>query len=272
MPFLTLHGVCKSFESPRGRRAVLDRLDLEVQEGEFICIVGASGCGKTTLVSLVAGLIEPDAGWLRLAGTPISGPSPERGIVFQNYSLLAWMTAFENVHLAVDAVSPQLSRQEKRQRTEELLRLVNLGQAMHKRPRELSGGMRQRVAVARGLAMNPRLLLLDEPFSALDALTRASLQDELARIWLSERKTVLMITNDVEEAILLSDRIHPLLPGANGARLGPGIAVNLTRPRLRRRLSLDPEYQRIRRSIVEALGTPRPVPTEVAPIEMAVAS
>jgi nitrate/nitrite transport system ATP-binding protein len=261
MAFLSIRDVCKRFDTPGGHVAVLDRLSLDVDEGEFACVVGCSGSGKTTLVSLIAGLLEPDAGEIRLAGEPVRGPGPDRGIVFQNYSLLAWMTVFENVHLAVDAVSPGWSRDEKRRRAEELIRMVNLGAAMHKRPRELSGGMRQRVAVARGLAMNPRLLLLDEPFSALDALTRATLQDELARIWMSERKTVVMITNDVDEAILLADRIHPLSPGP-GARLGAGIPVAIPRPRQRRRLSLDPGYQAARRAIVDFLARQRsrPVP------------
>lgn len=162
------------------------------------------------------------------------------------------MTVFENIHLAVAAVSPQLSRAEQRQRTEQWVRLVHLEPAMHKRPHALSGGMRQRVAVARGLAMDPQILLLDELFSALDALTRAALQDELARIWMEQRKTVVMITNDVEEAILLADRIYPLTPGP-GATLGPDIPVTIPRPRLRRRLSLDPAYQEVRRALTEFL-------------------
>ena len=259
MAFLTVRDLCKSFDTPKGRLCVLDHLDLEVEEGEFVCVVGCSGSGKTTLVSLIAGLIERDGGELLLAGEPIRGPGPDRGIVFQNYSLLAWMTVFENVYLAVDAVSPQRSRQQKRQRTEDLVRMVNLSAAAHKRPRELSGGMRQRVAVARGLAMDPKLLLLDEPFSALDALTRVTLQEELARIWMNERKTVVMITNDVDEAILLADRIYPLSPGP-AARLGPAIPVDIPHPRVRRRLSLDPRYQAARRALVDFLGRQRNQP------------
>jgi len=271
MAFLTLRGVCKSFDTATGRYPVLDGLTLEVDEGEFVCIVGCSGSGKSTLVSLIAGLIESDGGELLLAGEPIRGPGPDRGIVFQNYSLLAWMTVFENVYLAVDAVSPQRSQEQKRRRAEELIRMVNLSAAAHKRPRELSGGMRQRVAVARGLAMDPKLLLLDEPFSALDALTRATLQDELARIWMTERKTVVMITNDVDEAILLSDRIYPLSRGP-AARLGPGIPVEIARPRVRRRLSLDPHYQSARRALVDFLGRHRNAPGPSPGPEMAVAS
>jgi nitrate/nitrite transport system ATP-binding protein len=270
MAFLSLRDVSKSFITPKGRVSVLDRLELEVEEGEFICVVGCSGSGKTTLVSLIAGLIAADAGEITLAGEPIRRPGPDRGIVFQNYSLLAWMTVFENVYLAVDAVSPQLARERKRRRATELIEMVNLGAAANKYPRQLSGGMRQRVAVARGLAMNPRVLLLDEPFSALDALTRATLQDELARIWMSERKTVVMITNDVDEAILLSDRIFPLTPGP-GARLGASIAVNIPHPRERRRLSLDPNYQSARRAIVAFLSRQRGLQGALT-VEMAVAS
>lgn len=252
MAFLKLRDVEKSYETPKGRYQVLKGIHLAVEEGEFVSIVGYSGSGKTTLISLIAGLIEPDGGEILLEGRPIQGPGPDRGIIFQNYSLLPWMTVFENVSLAVDAVAPHLSSAQKRERTEEWVRLVNLADAMEKRPRELSGGMRQRVAVARGLAMDPKLLLLDEPFSALDALTRATLQEELARIWMEKQKTVVMITNDVEEAILLADRIYPLTPGP-GATLGPEIAVAIPRPRSRRRLSLDPEYQRVRREIIDYL-------------------
>lgn len=257
MALLTLRNVSKSYDTPGGRRhRVLHGLHLDVADGEFVSIVGYSGSGKTTLVSLIAGLIEPDEGEISLGGVPIDGPSPDRGIVFQNYSLLAWMTVFENIFLAVDAVSPQRSLAQKRERTEQLIHLVNLQQAMDKRPRELSGGMRQRVAVARGLAMDPKLLLLDEPFSALDALTRATLQTELARIWMGERKTVVMITNDVEEAILLADRIYPLT-SAPDATLGPGIPVDIPHPRSSRSLNLHPEYRHVRHALVDFLVNQR---------------
>lgn len=252
MALLALREVSKGYKTPKGFKLVLRGIDLEVEEGDFLAIVGYSGSGKTTLISLIAGLITPDDGEIVLDGAPIRGPGPDRGIVFQNYSLLPWLTVLENIALAVDAVSPQLSASERRQRAEYWAALVNLGQAMHKRPHELSGGMRQRVAVARGLAMDPKILLLDEPFSALDALTRATLQDELARIWMEQRKTVVLITNDVEEAILLADRIYPLTPGP-GATLGPEIPVLLPRPRSRRHLSLDPAYQEARRGVTEFL-------------------
>jgi nitrate/nitrite transport system ATP-binding protein len=252
MAFLQLQDVRKSYETPKGRYLVLQGIDLAVDQGEFVAIVGYSGSGKTTLLSLIAGLITPDEGEILLDGGPIQGPGPDRGIVFQNYSLLPWLTVFENIYLAVDAVSSELSTHEKRLRTEQWVRLVHLEEAMAKRPHQLSGGMRQRVAVARGLAVDPKLLLLDEPFSALDALTRSILQDELARIWMEQQETVVMITNDVEEAIRLAERIYPLTPGP-GATLGPAIPVPIPHPRSRRLLSLDPVYQRVRRELTEFL-------------------
>jgi nitrate/nitrite transport system ATP-binding protein len=252
MAFLELRAVTKSYATPKGRSLVLQGIDLAVEEGEFAAIVGSSGSGKTTLISLIAGLIEPDDGEILLEGVRIDGPGPDRGIVFQNYSLLPWLTVFENIYLAVDAVAPALSKRAKREHTEQLIRLVHLEDATAKRPHELSGGMRQRVAVARGLGMDPKLLLLDEPFSALDALTRATLQDELARIWMEQCKSIVLITNDVEEAIRLADRIYPLTPGP-GATLGPEIPVTIPHPRSRRSLSLDPNYQQVRRGLTEFL-------------------
>ena len=252
MAFRSLRGVGKSYPTANGAHAVLRDLDLDIEQGELVVIVGPSGCGKTTLVSLVAGLIEPDCGEILLDGAPVGPPGPDRGVVFQNYSLLAWMTVFENVHLAVESVSPQLSAAEHRAKTERLIRLVNLGDAMHKRPHQLSGGMRQRVAVARGLAMDPKVLLLDEPFSALDALTRASLQEELVRLWQRERKTIVMITNDVEEAILLATRIYPLTAGP-GAHAGAPIEVEMPHPRSSRGANREPAYHRARQRVLEFL-------------------
>ncbi|HEY2986736.1 MAG TPA: ABC transporter ATP-binding protein [Candidatus Binatia bacterium] len=258
MSYLQLRGVSKSF--PRaggGELQVLRDIDLEVGAGQFACVVGRSGAGKTTLVSLIAGLVEADRGEILLAGKPIQGPGPERGIVFQNYSLLPWMTVFENVYLSVDAVAPALSEKEKRERTGRYVELVNLKNAAGKRPRELSGGMRQRVAVARGLAMEPKVLLLDEPFSALDALTRATLQEELARIWMETKKTVVMITNDIDEAILLADYIYPITSGplasGPGATLGAAIEVAAPRPRLRKQFSGGSEYHRLRKEMLRLL-------------------
>ena len=248
MPYLELRQIRKSYGTSR----VLGGIDLAIEEGEFVAIVGYSGSGKTTLISLIAGLLAPDTGSIVLDGAPVTAPGPDRGIVFQQYSLLPWMTVYDNVALAVDAVHATLSAAERRRLTEELIGLVNLTPAAKKRPRELSGGMRQRVAVARGLATHPKVLLMDEPLSALDALTRATLQDELLRIWSERRTTVILVTNDVDEAILLADRIYPLTPGP-GAVLGPAIEVGLPRPRERRHLSLSPAYQKARQAIVEFL-------------------
>ncbi len=263
MAYLEVRGLEKSYVTLRGTTRVLGGVDLTVEEGEFVAIVGYSGSGKTTLVSLIAGLLTPDAGGIVLDGARVDGPGPERGIVFQQYSLLPWMTVHENVGLAVDAVNAGRSRSERAHMTGELIALVNLTPARGKRPRELSGGMRQRVALARGLAMNPKLLLLDEPLSALDALTRATLQDELLRIWSERRTTVVLITNDVDEAILLSDRIYPMTPGP-GAVLGPPIDVGLPRPRQRRHLSLTPAYQKSRQALVEFLLACRRRPARTA--------
>jgi nitrate/nitrite transport system ATP-binding protein len=258
--YLELKGVSKGFSRLNGNGlagartdlSVLHGVNLAVDEGEFVCVIGRSGCGKTTLISLIAGLLQPDKGDILLDGKPIDGPGPDRGVVFQGYSLLPWMTVFENVYLGVEAVASRLSSVEKRDQTEHFLQLVNLTAAMEKRPKELSGGMRQRVAVARGLAMNPKILLLDEPFSALDALTRANLQQELARIWMETRKTVIMITNDIEEALLLADRIYPLTSGP-GATLGAAIPVVAPRPRSHRQSVSSDEYRRIRQEVLTFL-------------------
>ena len=259
MAYLEIRGVDKSFERTQraaaegsGRLPVLRNINLAIDENEFVCIVGRSGSGKTTLISLIAGLLKPDLGKILLEGKPIDGPGPDRGVVFQNYSLLPWMNVFENVHLAVDAVAPDLAASQKRERAEHYIRLVNLGAAMKKVPRELSGGMRQRVAVARGLAMDPKVLLMDEPFSALDALTRGTLQEELGRIWMETRKTVVMITNDIDEAILLADSIYTLTSGT-GATLGPAVRVETAHPRSRAELNREASYQRVRRETVSIL-------------------
>jgi nitrate/nitrite transport system ATP-binding protein len=249
---LSVDGVSKGFGPPGNRTEVLRDIDLDVAEGEFVAIVGCSGAGKTTLISLIAGLLKPDAGVIRLSGEPVAGPGPERGVVFQNYSLLPWMTVFENVYLAVDAVFTDWPTARKREHAEKYVAMVNLSDARAKRPGQLSGGMRQRVSVARALAMDPAVLLLDEPLSALDALTRATLQDELERIWRRERKTVVLITNDVDEAVLLADRIIPLGAGP-GATLGPTVEVDVGRPRDRHRLNRDPHYQKIRNRVIEYL-------------------
>lgn len=246
--FLELDGVCKGYGTGTHVTEVLKGIDLSIREGEFLAIVGFSGSGKTTLISLIAGLIEADAGAIRLRGREVSGPGPERGVVFQSYSLMPWMTVRQNVALAVDQVFAHLPKAERAARVEKYVEMVNLTPALEKRPAELSGGMRQRVSVARALAASPDILLLDEPLSALDALTRANLQDEILRIWDQEKKTVVLITNDVDEAIIMADRIIPLNPGP-GATLGPEFRVNLPRPRDRAGMNHSAEFKRIRKDV-----------------------
>lgn len=249
MSFLKLQNVSKSYGSGPERTEVLKDINLEIEEGEFVAIVGYSGAGKTTLISLIAGLIRPDAGSVKLKGNEITEPGPDRGVVFQNYSLLPWMTVYENVFLAVDQIFPNWAAQKKREHTERYIAMVNLAPAKEKLPRELSGGMRQRVSVARALAMEPQILLLDEPLSALDALTRATLQDEIERIWEQDKRTVVLITNDVDEGILLADRIIPLSAGPN-ATLGPAVRVDIARPRDRKALNHDERFKSIRREVI----------------------
>jgi nitrate/nitrite transport system ATP-binding protein len=245
---MALRGVSKRF----GDVEVLRDVDLELGAGEFVAVVGFSGSGKTTLVSLLAGLIAPDAGRVEQDGARVTGPGPERGVVFQSYALLPWQTALANVQLAVDAVHRELPRAERRARALEQLRRVGLEAARDKRPHELSGGMRQRVAVARALAVEPRILLLDEPLSALDALTRASLQDQIAALWQRVGCAVLLVTNDVDEAILLADRIVALTPGP-GARLSAEFRVPLARPRQRAALNRDPAFRKLRNEVLAHL-------------------
>ena len=252
MAFLELKAVSKGFGSNGSRSEVIEDINLEIERGEFVAIVGYSGAGKTTLISLIAGLIKPDAGTITLNDLEITDPGPDRGIVFQNYSLLPWLSVFENIYLAVDQVFCNWAPARKQQHTEKYIAMVNLTPARDKRPGELSGGMRQRVSVARALAMDPQILLLDEPLSALDAITRSTLQDEIGRIWEQDRKTVVLITNDVDEGIYLSDRIIPLSAGP-GATLGPSIAIDMARPRDRRAVNHNPRFRQIRREIIDYL-------------------
>ncbi len=252
MAFLELKGVSKGFGPTRQRSNVLHDINLTLEKGEFVAIVGYSGSGKTTLISMLAGLLRPDSGSMTLNDLDIVAPGPDRGIVFQNYSLLPWLTVFENIYLAVDQCFPNWARAKKDEHTERHIAMVNLTPARNKRPGELSGGMRQRVSVARALAMDPQILLLDEPLGALDALTRATLQDEISRIWLENKKTVVLITNDPDEGIYLADRIIPLTAGP-GATLGRSIPIDLPRPRDRKALNHDPRFQAIRREVIECL-------------------
>jgi nitrate/nitrite transport system ATP-binding protein len=252
MAILELKGVSKGYGQGGDRTQVLSDIDLSIDKGEFVALVGYSGAGKTTLVSLIAGLLSPDTGSVHFIGKPVNGPGPDRGVVFQNYSLLPWLTVSENIALAVDAIFADESAQQRRDRVVRNVALVNLTPAADKKPGQLSGGMRQRVALARALAMEPELLLLDEPLSALDALTRATLQDELARICRVSGKTIFLITNDVDEGILLADRIIPLSAGP-AATLGPSIAVEIERPRNRKALNHDDRFKAIRAEVIEFL-------------------
>lgn len=260
MSILKLENVSKSY----GRSEVLHAVNVEIKAGEFVAIVGFSGAGKSTFISLLAGLQLPDAGRVLYQGKAVTGPSPERGIVFQNYSLLPWLTAFENVALAVDQVFPQKTASERVTHAERYLNMVGLSHARDRKPAQLSGGMRQRVALARALATEPEVLLMDEPLSALDALTRATLQDELERISRTAGKTIILVTNDVDEAILLADRIIPLSAGPK-ATLGPETVVSIPAPRNRKTLNKDPMFRHIRVEVVEyLLGTKQQKEKEAA--------
>ncbi len=252
MTLLALQGVAKGYGEGAARTSVLRDINLEIQEGEFVAIVGFSGSGKTTLISAIAGLIAPDAGTITKNGSPIRGPGPDRGVVFQSYSLMPWLTVQGNVALAVNQVFADWPKAKRDAQVRKYVEMVGLGPAAEKRPAELSGGMRQRVAVARALAASPDILLLDEPLSALDALTRANLQDEILRIWEQDRKTVILITNDVDEGLLMADRVIPLRPGP-GATFGPEFAIDLPRPRLRTEMNHDPEFKRLRNEITQYL-------------------
>jgi nitrate/nitrite transport system ATP-binding protein len=245
--FLRLEGVSMSF----GKFDALAGIDLEVKKGEFVSLIGHSGCGKSTLLNLVAGLLRPTEGAVLLGEREVAGPGPDRGVVFQNHSLLPWLSCFDNVHLAVERVFRE-KKDRLRQRTHAVLELVGLAHAAHKYPHEISGGMKQRVGIARALAMEPKVLLLDEPFGALDALTRASLQDELLKIVAQSGATVLMVTHDVDEAVLLSDRVVMMTNGP-AARIGDVLAVGLPRPRNRLALASDAHYMRLRARVLEFL-------------------
>jgi nitrate/nitrite transport system ATP-binding protein len=245
--YLRVEGVGMSF----GTFDAITGIDLTIERGEFVSLIGHSGCGKSTLLNLVAGLLRPTAGALILAEREIGGPGPDRGVVFQNHSLLPWLTCFENVYLAVERVFNE-SKSNLKKRTSEALDLVGLSHAEHKYPHEISGGMKQRVGIARALAMEPKMLLLDEPFGALDALTRATLQDELMRIVERTGSTVLMVTHDVDEAVLLSDRVVMMTNGP-AARIGEVLEVALPRPRARLTLAHDPRFMELRARVLEFL-------------------
>jgi len=252
------------FNTRKGRFTALTDINLNVEQGEFIALIGHSGCGKSTLLNLVAGLLDATDGLLLLANKEIRGPGPERAVVFQNHSLLPWLTAFENVYLAVEKVfGASEARAQLKSRTTAALELVGLAHAAGKLPGEISGGMKQRVGIARALAMEPKVLLMDEPFGALDALTRAHLQDELLKSVAATKSTVMMVTHDVDEAVLLSDRIVMMTNGP-AATIGDVLNVDLPRPRDRLALAHDPHYHDLRSQVLEFLYSRQMRPREAA--------
>jgi nitrate/nitrite transport system ATP-binding protein len=253
--YIEIQGVEQTFRTRQGVFPALRDIDLTVAQGEFVALIGHSGCGKSTLLNLIAGLSVPTEGVLLCANKEIKGPGPERAVVFQNHSLLPWLTCFENVHLAVERVfGGRESKAQLKARTEAALALVGLSHAAAKRPGEISGGMKQRVGIARALSMEPQVLLMDEPFGALDALTRAKLQDELLEIVAKTRATVVMVTHDVDEAVLLSDKIVMMTNGP-AATIGEVLHVDLPRPRERVALADNPRYQHLRKEVIDFLYT-----------------
>lgn len=242
-----------SFKTKKGEFEALRDINLKVSKGEFVSLIGHSGCGKSTLLNLIAGLTTPTKGHVICNGREIAGPGPERAVVFQNHSLLPWLTCFDNVYLAVERVfSAKENKAQLKERTEAALGMVGLSHAMHKYPNEVSGGMKQRVGIARALSMQPQVLLLDEPFGALDALTRAHLQDELIGIVQNTHATAVMVTHDVDEAVLLSDRIVMMTNGP-AATIGEILTVDLPHPRDRLLLANDPHYHHLRSQVMEFL-------------------
>jgi nitrate/nitrite transport system ATP-binding protein len=253
--FIEVQNAEMVFQTKKGRFHALREIDLTVSRGEFVTLIGHSGCGKSTLLNLIAGLLVPSSGVLLCDNREISAPGPERAVVFQNHSLLPWLTCFENVYLAVERVFGATdSKTILKSRTKAALELVGMGHALHKRPHEVSGGMKQRVGIARALAMEPKVLLMDEPFGALDALTRAHLQDELLKIVARTQSTVVMVTHDVDEAVLLSDRIVMMTNGP-AATIGEILKVELPRPRHRVELAEDPTYVHCRKEVLDYLYT-----------------
>jgi nitrate/nitrite transport system ATP-binding protein len=261
--YIEIHGVEQTFKTKKGLFPALRDINLTVAKGEFVALIGHSGCGKSTLLNLIAGLTTPTEGSLICANREISGPGPERAVVFQNHSLLPWLTCFENVYLGVERVfgagakstgAASENKAQLKERTDAALALVGLTAAAQKRPGEISGGMKQRVGIARALAMEPKVLLMDEPFGALDALTRAKLQDELLEIVARTQSTVVMVTHDVDEAVLLSDKIVMMTNGP-AATIGEVLSVDLPRPRNRVELADSPQYLRYRKAVIDFLYT-----------------
>ncbi|MBU3821633.1 ABC transporter ATP-binding protein [Flavobacteriaceae bacterium XHP0103] len=252
MAYLELKNIYKTYGEGDSATQVLSNINLTIEEGEFVAIVGFTGSGKTTLVNLINGLIEPTKGEVLFKGEPVQGTSHERGVIFQNYSLLPWLTVGQNIYMAVKEVFPKKSKSELHEIVADYVEMVNLTPAINKRPKELSGGMRQRVAVARALAMKPEMIIMDEPLGALDALTRGNLQDEILKIWGKDKRTALLITNDVDEGIYMADRIIPLRPGPK-ATLGPEFNIDIERPRDKTELNDNPNFKKTRNAIIEYL-------------------
>jgi bicarbonate transport system ATP-binding protein len=259
-PFLSIENVSKVYQTPRGPYTVLEDVNLTVNEGEFICVIGHSGCGKSTLLNMVSGFAHPTEGSVRVGGKSIVEPGPDRMVVFQGYALLPWLTALENVYLAVDSVYPNKSEAEKKAIAKDHLAMVGLTEAMDKKPPQISGGMKQRVSIARALAIRPQVLILDEPFGALDAITKEELQEELLQIWNGRqgrtegehRCTVLMITHDIDEALFLADRLVMMTNGPH-AKIGEIMTIPFSRPRDRDRIMEDPEYYKLRNYALDFL-------------------
>jgi nitrate/nitrite transport system ATP-binding protein len=259
--YIEIQGVDQTFKTKKGLFPALRNINLNVAKGEFVALIGHSGCGKSTLLNLIAGLTMPTQGSLICASREIAGPGPERAVVFQNHSLLPWLTCFENIYLGVERVfgtrnpgAPAETKAQLKARTDAALALVGLTAAAQKRPGEISGGMKQRVGIARALAMEPKVLLMDEPFGALDALTRAKLQDELLEIVARTESTVVMVTHDVDEAVLLSDKIVMMTNGP-AATIGEILPVHLPRPRNRVELAEDHDYVHCRKQVLDFLYT-----------------
>jgi bicarbonate transport system ATP-binding protein len=250
--FLVLDRASKVYPTPTGEYVVLDNVNLTVQQGEFICLIGHSGCGKSTLLNMVSGFSQPSSGQVLLKGKPIGKPGPDRMVVFQGYALLPWLTAYENIYLAVNSVNPDMAKNEKEDIVRSHLAMVGLTEAADKLPGQISGGMKQRVAIARALSIRPEVLILDEPFGALDAITKEELQEELLKIWNQNRCTVLMITHDIDEALFLADKLVMMTNGP-AANIGEVLTIPFSRPRDRSRMMEMPEYYQVRNYALDFL-------------------
>jgi nitrate ABC transporter ATP-binding subunit len=251
-PFLLIEDIGKVYPTKTGDYTVLDGVNLTVKEGEFVCVIGHSGCGKSTLLDMVSGFNTPTSGKVLLNGKAITKPGPDRMVVFQNYCLLPWKTVYENVNLAVSAVFPEKSKAERDEITRSNLHMVGLDEAMNKKPGQISGGMKQRVSIARALSIRPEILILDEPFGALDAITKEELQEELLDIWEEHRITVMMITHDIDEALFLCDRLVMMSNGPS-AKIGEILEIPFDRPRVRETVMEDPRYIKLRNQALDFL-------------------